>query len=53
MRLGAILLIGLLGWPIAAQALKLLRGERKSLWADTDPIPPWKWAKGIHLVMPN
>jgi len=24
------------------------RAERKGLWADPDPIPPWDWKKGVR-----
>jgi len=29
------------------------RAERKGLWADADPIPPWDWARGIRPVKPH
>jgi endonuclease YncB( thermonuclease family) len=29
------------------------KAERKGLWADTDPIPPWDWARGVRPVKPN
>lgn len=29
------------------------RAERKDLWADADPIPPWDWARGIRPVKPD
>ena len=24
------------------------RAERRGLWADSDPIPPWDWKKGVR-----
>mgnify|MGYP003345528667 CR=1 FL=1 len=29
------------------------RAERKGLWADADPIPPWDWARGVRPAKPN